>query len=134
MLTDTQKAQIRLYLGYSDVYRYKHYRLESILTNLSPEAEILIADALAKLATIETTLLDAGTNGAGVKRVDEIWFFGAFERTGVIRNIGRQYVSRISITVGVPVYSDVFGKTGYLGDSFSPGGARYGNGSFYGLG
>lgn len=134
MLTETQKAKIRLYLGYPDYFRSKHTRLESVLENLSPESEDLIGASLTKLDTIEAALLEAGTDGAGVKRVDEIWFDNGKQRTSEIRKLGRQYVSRISIITGVPIYSDVFGGSGYLGDSFSGLGGRGSNGGWYGLG
>jgi hypothetical protein len=135
MLTDTQKAQMRLYLGYPDHFRYKHTRLESVLDNLSPEAETQVASALASIATVETAILESvGT--AGVKRVDEIWFENGWVRASQVRKTGRMYVARLSIISGVPIYSDVFGTAGYLGDSFSGGGGGqgYGRGGFYGLG
>jgi|CXWL01.1.fsa_nt_gi hypothetical protein len=119
MLSDMQKAQTRLYLGYPDFFRYRHTRLESVLDNLSPDAEVQIAEVLAKIVTVESALLDAGTAGAGIKRVDEIWFENGTVRTSVVRRSGRIYVARLSIITGVPVYSDVFGTQGYLGDSFS---------------
>lgn len=135
MLTDTEKAQVRLYLGYPDHFRYKHTRLETVLENLSPEAEIQVQTALAKIVVVEDTLLEAGTIAAGIKRADDIWFFEGYQRLAIIRKMGRQYVSRISIVTGVPIYSDVFGATGYLGDSFSGlGGPRYGAGSWYNVG
>lgn len=133
MLANSDKAKIRLYLGYPDHFRYKHTRLESVLDHLSPESETLVVSILANLATIETALLDAGTSGAGIKRVDEIWFENGTRRTAEIRKLGKQYVSRLSIIAGVPIYSDVFGSQGYLGDSFSGLGGRSGGG-FYGLG
>lgn len=135
MLTDTQKAQIRLYLGYPDMLRYRHTRLESVLLNLSPEAEVIVAGCLTTLVTVEAAILEAGTSGAGLKRVDEIWFENGTVRSSEIKKTGRQYVSRISITLGVPIYSDVFGSQGYLGDTFSgSGGGQRGGAGFYGLG
>jgi hypothetical protein len=134
MLEETQKAKIRLYLGYPDMLRYRHTRLESVLTNLSPEAEVIIADCLEKLVTIEAAILEAGTSGAGLKRVDEIWFENGTVRSNEIKKTGRQFVSRISITLGVPIYSDVFGTAGYLGDTFSGSGGGQRTGPFYGLG
>jgi|SRR6185369_3257819 len=133
MFTEMEKAQIRLYLGYPDHFRYRHTRLESVLTRLSPESEVLVQKALENLATIESTLLTAGGDEAGVKRVDEIWFDNGWRRASEIRKSGRMYVTRISIITGVPIYSDVFGRSGYLGDSFTNGGSRYGDG-FFGLG
>lgn len=134
MLTESQKASIRLYLGYPDYFRDQHTRLESVLLNLSPESEEIIGGCLDRLATIETALMEAGTDGAGVKRVDEIWFENGKVRTSEIKKLGRQYVSRISIVTGVPIYSDVFGSAGYFGDSFSGFGSPQGGGGFYGLG
>jgi hypothetical protein len=132
MLTEDQKASIRLYLGYPDEFRYKHTRLESMLTNLSAPAETQIAGLLAKLATIETAFMTTGVTNAGVKRVDEIWFENGSKAASEVRKTGRTLVGRISIITGVPIYSDVFGTAGYLGDSFSPGGGR--STGFYGLG
>lgn len=134
MLTDTQKAKIRLYLGYPDHFRYKHTRLESVLTNLSAEAETLVGEILTKLDTVEVQLLDSA-NTAGIKRVDEIWFETGGSRLLGVRKSGRTYAARLSIITGVPIYSDVFGSEGYLGDSFSGlGGRSGGGGGFYGLG
>ncbi len=135
MFTDEQKAKIRLYLGYPDHFRYKHTRLESVVDNLSAEAETIVIDLLAKLETVETAVLDAGINGAGIRRVDEIWFENGSKRSSEVKKTGRQYVARISIITGVPIYSDVFGTQGYLGDSFSgSGGGQRSPGGFFGLG
>lgn len=134
MLTETQKEQCRVFLGYPDMYRYRHSRLESVLTNLSPEAETMIADVLGKIATVDTALLDAGTNLAGLKRVDEIWFENGKVRVTIVVALGRRYVNRLSIILGVPVYSDYFGIRGYVGDSFLPGNGEGTGGGFYNLG
>lgn len=131
MLTDMQKATVRLYLGYPDHFRYKHTRLESVLENLSVEADAQVAALLVKVDTIETLILESAQT-AGVKRVDEIWFETGSKRPAELRKAGKQYVARISIITGVPIYSDVFGSQGYLGDSFSSGGGR--STGFYGVG
>lgn len=133
-LTDTQKAQIRLYLGYPDGFRFKHTRLESVLDNLSPEAETLIGTLLTNLATIEARILAGATNTslsvmmAGLKRVDEIWFETGTTKSSTVnagfqnlKDAGKYYVGRISVITGVPIYSNVFGGGGYLGDDFFPG-------------
>ncbi len=104
MLTDSQKAQIRLYLGYPDFFRFKHTRLESVLSRLSPEAEDLIAIALAKLEAVEVAITDKGVDTAGIKRVDEVWFENGWRAATEIRKTGRMYVSRISIITGVRLW------------------------------
>lgn len=121
MLTETVKQQIRLYLGFPSAWRFKHTRLESLLTDVTPEAEVQILTALDALATIEAKILAMAIRIAGLKRVDEIEFFANGANRLELQSLGRQYISRISIVLGVPVYSDVFGRTGYLGDTFEPG-------------
>lgn len=151
-LSETQKAQIRLYLGYPDAFRYLDTRLESMLNNLSAPAETFIGDALTKLAAIEVGIANgvdssataAATLGAGIKRVGEVWFFGGNETGSTtgggftfknLKTAGKFYRTKISIITGVPIFSDIFGNEGYLGDSFSGLGRRNsGGGGFFGLG
>jgi hypothetical protein len=121
-LSDAEKASCRMYLGYPDLNRYKNPRLESIFVDgvLSLEAEGLIRTALTNLATVETKILSR-LGVAGIKRADEVEFFKSAVYTEM-RNWGRMYVSRISVTTGVPIYSDIFSTSGYLGDKYSAGG------------
>lgn len=120
-LTATQQAQIRQYLGYPDLFRYKNVRLEGAITgNLSAEAEALITGHLATLATIDTALTSGvGLTSAGVKKVDEIEFFGAMTTITALRALGRTVASRISTALGVPFFADYFGAAGYPGDAYS---------------
>lgn len=118
-LTALQKSQIRLYLGYPDAFRFENPRLEGMLNhNLSLEAESLIIASLTALTTVEDTILSTTLGVVGLAQVDDVKFFQGRALTESHR-IGRMYVSRISITLGVPIYADVFGATGYLGDKFS---------------
>jgi hypothetical protein len=134
--SDAEKAQVRLYLGYPDLYRYKNVRLEGVISGnqLSSEAEDLVRVALTNIATVEAKILSRGVGTAGVKRVDEIEFFKSAVYKEM-RDWGRMYVTRISIVTGVPVYSDVFSTQGYLGDQYSAGGlgSKY-NGNLIPLG
>ncbi len=138
MLNETQKAQCRLYLGFPDAFRYKNTRLESMLVNLSPEADVMIAALLAQLASLDESLFTSGVAGTGgVKKVDEIEFFPTTASGGgggatAIRKAGRMYVGRLSIILGCPAYSDYFSGSGYAGDSFS-GGMGSTRGGGYGL-
>ncbi len=121
-LTTTQKAQIRQYLGYPDLWRYKHTRLEGVLDGqLDADAEALIVTALANIATVEAKILSSTLNTSGIRKVDEIEFFKNSASIEVMK-LGRMYVGRISITLGIPIYSDIFGTQGYLGDQYSAGG------------
>lgn len=134
-LTATQQAQIRRFLGYPDLFRYKNVRLEGAITgNLSAEAEALVISDLAQLATIDTALVSGvGLSSAGVKKVDEVEFFGAMVTINSLRALGRTVAGRIGTTLGVPFYSDYFGNNGYPGDAYSDilgsGGSSNGGGA-----
>ncbi len=120
MLTNVQKSAIRMCLGYPDLFRYQSTRLESILNSdqLSKEAEDLIVQALNNFAIVETHVLGTSISMSGLKKVGDIEMYQG-KSTVEIRGYGKMYVGRISIILGVPIYSDVFSGVGYLGDSFS---------------
>lgn len=133
-LSTTEKAQARLYLGYSGLFRYLHTRLEGALTSLDADGETLVRTQLTSLASLDTALGTAVTSSAGVKKADEVEFFGSSTATGgmtrieELRRQGRLLVGRLSTMLGVPVYADYFGDDGYPGDTYSdlglPGGRR----------
>lgn len=132
MLQPTEQSRIRTALGYPDLLRYKSTRLESILIDLSDEALILVRENLASLAIIETKLLAAASQAA-IRKVDEIEFFSNGRRLAAeLRWAGRMYVSRLSIILGVPLYSDIFSGQGYLGDKYS--GFERGGAGFFSVG
>lgn len=90
------------------------------MDNVSPEAETQITGLLTSLTTVQTNMLTT-ISTAGIRRVDEVWFFEARSRLLEMKKLGRMYVTQLSIILGVPIYSDVFGSTGYFGDNFFPG-------------
>lgn len=127
MLSETQKAQIRTYLGYPDGFRYRDTRLESVMDSLSPEAEVQIASILGNLATVDQQVLDAAAAAAlGIKRVDEITFKDDVDGISVgfisAKAAGKYLVGRLSIIVGTPINSRAFGSAGYPGDTFEGNG------------
>jgi len=123
MLSAEQKGKIRLYLGYPNLYRYKNTRLESALEgSVDADAEAVIVGLLAKIDQVEEQLLNLTLTTAGVRRVDEIWFFENNQQAKSLGALGRTYIGRISIILGTPIYSDYYGAQGYLGDRFSEGG------------
>ena len=118
--TTTQAAQIRQFLGYSSLFRYLNTRLESAIEIAGADAssKTLVETALTNLASIDTQITTLGLSTAGVKKVDEVEFF---ERGKVaeLQRLGRMWVGRISMVLGVPPYGDVFGADGYPGDTFT---------------
>jgi hypothetical protein len=138
MLTLREKSKIRLYLGFPDGFRYKNTRLESILENLSEEAEELIRECLVGLKAVDDGALEvantvaatASVTAAGIKRVDEIWFETGKTTAGAgtqnagfktLKDAGKYFAGRLSIIVGVPIANNAFGSGGFGGDGFAPG-------------
>lgn len=127
MLSETQKSDIRLRLGYPDGYRYRDTRLESVLLSLSPEAEVQIASILANLDIVEQQILDAAAAAAlGIKRVDEITFKDDIDgiSSGFIsaKAAGKYLVGRLSIILGTPLNAKTYSGQGYPGDTFEGNG------------
>lgn len=127
-LTDSQKSQIRLALGYPDGWRYRNTRLESVMDNVSPQAVTQLTTLLSQLLTVEQQILDAAAAGSdNIKRVDEITFFDPLRNGQTVgfksgKAAAKYIAARISIILGVPKNADAYGSAGYPGDSFSPGG------------
>lgn len=125
MLSEDQRSRIRICLGYPDTYRYKHTRLEGVLSALNGQftldAEARIIDSLAGIALVDAKIQTAILARAGIKRVDEIEFFKSAVYNDIAR-LGRMYISRLSIATGVPIENDYYGSQGYGGDSYSAGG------------
>lgn len=114
-LTATQKAGVRLYLGYSDGSRDtpSGYNLEGVFAGLSAEAETQVIAILALLATVDAKFTEsAALSAAGLKSVDNggVEWFGATSAQSSLSATGRRLVARLAIILGVPVVRDVFGS------------------------
>jgi len=125
--TDAQKAKIRRYLGYPDVFRYANTRLESAIEVIGGRAEVqtLVEADLTALDAIDAKLSSAASSQGGIKRVDDIEFYQG-QVVSQIQSDGRRIVGRLSITFGVPIEGDYFGSGGYLGDGWSRKQTQYG--------
>ena len=60
-LTDTEKAQVRRYLGFPDINRQYDLALEAAMNAISAEGETFVRDLLTELATVQVALVDART-------------------------------------------------------------------------
>lgn len=135
--TDAQKADLRSYMGYPDVFRYANTRLENAFDVIGARAEVQ-AKVVAWMAVIVAVdaLIQApgGGGGAGgasgsIKRVDEIEFYPLTSASGSSSMVswsslpplaqGKIACARISRLFGVPLEGDYFGTTGYSDDEWS---------------
>lgn len=98
-LTDGQKAQIRLYLGFSDVNRSLSPALEGAMLAVSSDAEDQITDILTRLDSLQTTLEGAWTFQS-VIRAEEVTLSG-FNGLVALRSEGKRLVNQLAIILGV---------------------------------
>lgn len=110
-LTETQKAQVRQYLGWERGYD-RNSKLEDKLLNLSAEEESLVAAVLTKLVAHDAAI-DALTSDASarLRRVDEVEFSDRdpYEQ---LRDQGRRLVAQLTALLGVDINRDFYGDGG----------------------
>lgn len=107
-LTEDQKFQIRLYLGWSERFHQFDSGLEQAMAALEtrPSAEAGVIVILGELARIDTAIVNAEARLKALK-VGSIELTGGGE-IGMLRDRGRQNVGRLSTVLGVEVRNDVF--------------------------
>lgn len=143
-LTNLDKAKIRLYLGFSTEGRQWNPRLESRMDQLNEESRsaelILVRQILPEIEKFKEQTRSGGAafKSAGIKKVDEVEFFGEGEGGGrleAVRQSGRSLCSELSIMMGVPLVGDYFGDQGYQGDqAWAGAGFQMGRGGVIPLG
>jgi len=118
--TETQKSQIRLALGFPDVFLDRNSRLESAIDLVGERAaaKAIVDDLLTQLATVSTSLSDS-LSSAGLKRAEDIEWYQDDSGSAAIgqkRSEGKRLCGQLSIIFGVPIMADMFGTGGYQGD------------------
>lgn len=136
--TDTERTDIRFFLGYPDVYQYTNPRLESAMDLVgerpAPKAKVLVILARLNLiygaAAGDPGQIDTAIQKAGLKAVesadDRIEFGESGGGSGnsssaalnTTNDVGRQLAGALSSFLGVAIATNVFGKAGYQGDSW----------------
>lgn len=115
-LTDTQRAQTRLYCGWSSGYRQTDSRLEWAMNRIdgSDAATMaVVTGLLTSLADIDTRLTAAYARLKALA-VGSITLPGNLE-VATLRSEGRRLSGRLATTLGVSVRHDVWSGTGPSG-------------------
>jgi hypothetical protein len=117
-----QQTQIRKWLGFPQLFRFRDPRLESAIEVVGGDADAMaeVATTLAALATLDTEITSS-LSTAGIKQADEVHFFEGKSKNGTAvtdgqKAQGRMLCNRLSILFGVPIANDAFGTKGYGGD------------------
>lgn len=106
-LSDAQRAQVRLYLGWPARFLQTDSALELAMRALdtTPESEALVTSLLASLADIDTKLEAAHARLKAAK-------VGSIELNGAelvqLRGEGRRFAGRLAALLGVELRVDVF--------------------------
>lgn len=106
-LTATQKAEIRRFMGYSDLTQGYYSTLEGALNALSAEAELQVATILTDLAAIEAQLRTSWSRQK-VKRAEDVELAGHDELVALYRE-GNRLAGLLGTVTGVPVAQAPFG-------------------------
>lgn len=128
--TETQKDQIRRFLGYPGGFRDSNYRLESMLDTIGADSveQSSVESILTELVTLDAAIATGATGAGGVygagalKRVDEVEFYNVTGESGST-NAGlvtalrraKMLVERLRQRFGVELAGNYFG-TIQLGD------------------
>lgn len=97
--TDTQKAEVRKYLGYPDLTRGEYSKLEGALVAISEEAVSQVTVLLADIASVETELRGSWSLQKA-KKVEEITLAGS-DQISALRSEGNRLVTAIGSILGV---------------------------------
>lgn len=142
--TDEQKTRLRFYLGYPHPYQYLNPRLESAFTVIgdSAPAQALVEQLLALIGVVfgnqagDPAQVQKALQQAGIQEVEDNLSRVKFGDSGggvksfssaqlnSVADYGRILVGALSSFVGVPIASDVFGRSGYQGDPWMTAGQR----------
>ncbi len=131
--TESEKSQIRRYLGFSGGYRDRSYILESMLDVVGDntvDAEYA-RELLAGIVAVDEAMANTGTSGnastyGSIKQVDEISFHPiTAESTGVTIIAGYKYgevlIERLRALLGVDLQGHYFRGTFNRSVFFGPG-------------
>lgn len=119
-LTDSQKSNVRGYLGYPDTYADSFYAVNSILDSLSPETEAAVVALIAKIQAVETAIDTDAIDTAGISSVgqgDPEFYEGRIIKDR--RALGRGLCRKLSIKTGIEIRADYFGEGASNGVGFT---------------
>lgn len=103
-LTDAQVIKVRRYLGYS-ITLWQDDPLTRMLNDLSSAGQTEVIDIITKIAAIDSAVNTTATSSSriGIKKVEDVEFFGSGESFAAQNANRAQLVSDLSNLLGVPV-------------------------------
>lgn len=109
-LTLTEKADLRKFLGYTDLDQGQYSDVEGSMLAVSDEGQVQLRVLLADLATIESRLRDSWKHQKAV-RVEQVTLAGADEIIN-LRREGSRLASNCASILGLRVAVNYFTESG----------------------
>ncbi len=121
--TQHERAHIRRYLGFSELWKDRDMRLEGQLDSLpvqSPFAAIQVSTILVSLAAIDAKIQSALLENLDLRVADEATFLGP-EQIEALQNGGRSLIMQIAITFDLHPRRDFYGAAMGMGGEIQLG-------------
>ena len=131
--TETQKDQIRQYLGFAAGFYDSHHRLEGMLDKVGASAveQAGVEAIMAKIVLVEAAVATGGTSSSATGSLKEIigdvsWY-SVGESEGAVttaRDFGKILINRLAARFGFrrdELPSDYFGSGGWSGGEMALG-------------
>lgn len=115
--TESEKARIRRYLGFSQGFHDVDTRLEGQLGTLSPqEAEDQVREILVKLAAIDAKLQSAALNNLDLVKAEDVTFLNELQIIA-LQNYGRTLINQLAIifNIDMSMQPDYYGSSAGMG-------------------
>lgn len=112
-LTESQKVQVRKYLGYPSLYANSFFVLNTYLDAISAEIQTEVESILARIVNVETAI-DKAIKTAGLETVgtgDPGFYEGA--KLSELRSLGMGFCNQLSLILGLKILFNPFGSGGF---------------------
>lgn len=104
--SETERSQIRLYLGWSGRFHQTDSRLEQAMNSVSSETEARVRAELARCIALDTKIDDCSKRFKAAV-VGSITLPGSTE-LALLRSQGKQAAGRMAATLGVELRANAF--------------------------
>ncbi len=110
--SEDQKAAVRQYLGFSELFHDFDSRLEGQMDALGtsrPSAVTRAQALLTKLAALDAKIDDSALNNLDLERAEDVTFLGP-KQIEALQDYGRSLIQQLAVIFEVQVQRDYYGS------------------------
>lgn len=114
--SDSERAKIYLYLGYSQRFLQINSVLDQAISSIggNPEAVLIVQDLLNELDTVKAEIRTARRR-LKYERIEDVYYRKGMEEIAALRSDGRMWAGQLASVFGVDVQHDAFSASGSSG-------------------